>query len=218
MSAARVESSDVRRTALATIDTSSSANAARRRLIACGESDRTMIVSARSRAAFRTPAALHRSKEECSSCTSARAAITLAGDLLPSATWCSLRSRQVTRLELAALQPFDVACSSEQRAVVDVPAAQDPRRERDPAQSERRSGDDKQERWEHARAIGAPRRFLITLLVTTSPEAQAGDEARAGNMAAPDNAERRPALSLLVIILIVIVVLALLGFFGRGRF
>ncbi|MEO5575960.1 MAG: hypothetical protein ABIR67_14535 [Gaiellaceae bacterium] len=63
-----------------------------------------------------------------------------------------------------------------------------------------------------------PASFLITLLVTTSPEAQAGDEARAGNMAAPDNAERRPALSLLVIILIVIVVLALLGFFGRGRF
>ena len=31
-------------------------------------------------------------------------------------------------------------------------------------------------------------------------------------------AERGPALSLLVIILIVILVLALLGFFGRGRF
>jgi len=33
-----------------------------------------------------------------------------------------------------------------------------------------------------------------------------------------DDAERGPALSLIVIILIVIVVLALLGFFGRGRF
>ena len=61
MSAARDESSEVRRTALATIDMSTSATAARRRVTARGESDRTMIVSARSRAAFRTPAVVHRS-------------------------------------------------------------------------------------------------------------------------------------------------------------
>lgn len=48
---------------------------------------------------------------------------------------------------------------------------------------------------------------------------RAGDGARATEPRLhPYYAERGPALSLLVIILIVIVVLALLGFFGRGRF
>jgi hypothetical protein len=52
------------------------------------------------------------------------------------------------------------------------------------------------------------------------PSAIAGPAAERAEqqMAILDDAERGPALSLIVIILIVIVVLALLGFFGRGRF